>query len=125
MLKNYKDLRVWQNSYQLCLEIYRVTSKYPTQERYNLVSQIRRAALSVPSNIAEGYSRKQLPEYIRFLHIAYGSLAELETQLYLSRDLSFLKEEEFQALHRKVKDLERMLSALIESLKKKLDTLKP
>ena len=91
MLKNYKELKVWQRSYQLCLEIYGITKGFPKEERYGLSSQIRRAAVSVPSNIAEGYGRKTTPEYIRFLYIAYGSNCELETQILLSKDLGILR----------------------------------
>ena len=71
-LRNYKDLKVWQRSYQLCIEIYKITKGFPKEETYSLASQIRRAAVSVPSNIAEGYGRKTTPEYIRSLYIVYG-----------------------------------------------------
>jgi len=80
MIKNYKELKVWQKSYRLCLEFYRVTKGFPKEELYGLTSQMRRAAMSIPCNIAEGYGRKTTPEYIRFLYIAYGSPCELETQ---------------------------------------------
>ena len=79
MLKNYKELIVWKKSYALCLDIYRITGKFPKEEKLTLVSQVRRSAVSVPSNIAEGYVRKTTADYIRFLYIAYGSLCELET----------------------------------------------
>jgi len=91
MLKNYKELKVWQRSYQLCLEIYKITKRFPNGERYGLTSQIRRAAVSVPSNIAEGYGRKTTQEYIRFLYIAYGSNCEMETQILLSGDLDYIE----------------------------------
>ena len=80
MLKNYKDLKVWQKSYELCLRIYRITAKFPKEERYGLTSQLRRSVVSIPSNIAEGYGRKTTVDYIRMLYISYGSLCELETQ---------------------------------------------
>jgi hypothetical protein len=76
MIKNYKELKVWQKSYQLCLEVYRVTKGFPKEELYGLTSQMRRAALSIPCNIAEGYGRKTTPEYIRSLYRAYGSPCE-------------------------------------------------
>ena len=91
MLKNYKELKVWQRSYQLCLKIYKITKRFPNEEKYGLTSQIRRAAVSVPSNIAEGYGRKTTPEYIRFLYIAYGSNCEMETQILLSGDLGYIE----------------------------------
>ena len=86
MLKNYKELIVWQKSYQLCIEIYRITKDFPKEEKFGLTSQIRRAVVSVPSNIAEGYGRKTTREYIRALYIAYGSHCELETQILLCGD---------------------------------------
>jgi four helix bundle protein len=74
MLKNYTELKVWQKAYQLCLEIYKVTKNFPREERYGLTAQIRRAAVSIPSNIAEGYGRRTPGEYIQSLYIAYGSI---------------------------------------------------
>jgi four helix bundle protein len=93
MLKNYKELKVWQKSYQLCLDIYKISKGFSKEKRYGLTSQIRRAAVSVPSNIAEGYGRKTTPEYIRYLYIAYGSNCELETQILLSGDVGYIKSE--------------------------------
>ena len=74
MLKNYKELKVWQKSYELCLEIYIITANFPKEERYGLTSQIRRSVVSNPSNIVEGYDRKTTIDYIRMLNIAYGSV---------------------------------------------------
>ena len=88
MLKNYRDLKVWQKSYTFCLQIYQETRKLPNEEKFGLTSQIRRSAVSIPSNIAEGYGRKTTADYLRFLSIAYGSLCELETQIMLAGDLS-------------------------------------
>ena len=119
MLKNYKELKVWQKTYQLCLEIYRVTKKFPREEIYGLTSQIRRSAVSVPSNIAEGYGRKTKGEYIQSLYIAYGSNCELETQILLSGDLAYIEAQNFERLQREVEDIERMLKALIKSLGEK------
>ena len=90
MLKNYKELKVWQKSYQLCLEVYRTTASFPKDEKFGLTSQVRGAVVSVPSNIAEGYGRKTTADYIRFLYIAYGSTCELETQIMLSGDLDYI-----------------------------------
>ena len=116
MLKNYKDLKVWQKSYALCLEIYRITKELPKEERYCRISQLRRAAVSIPSNIAEGYGRKTTPEYIHSLYIAYGSNCELETQILLSEDLVFIKNEKLKTLQANIGGVERMLKALIKSL---------
>ncbi|MBI1866236.1 MAG: four helix bundle protein [Candidatus Staskawiczbacteria bacterium] len=86
-LRSYKELIVWQKSIKLVKEIYKLTYEFPKSEIYGLSSQMQRAAISIPSNIAEGYSRKNLKEYIQFLHIAYGSSAELETQLIIVKEL--------------------------------------
>ena len=119
MLKNYKELVVWQKSYKLCLEIYRVTKKFPNEERYGLTSQTRRAAVSIPSNIAEGYGRKSTAEYVQFLYIAYGSTCELETQLLLCRDLRYIVSK-VEILQDHIGEIERMLKALINSLRQKI-----
>ena len=118
MLKNYKELKVWQKAYQLCLEVYKITKGFPKDETYGLVSQIRRAAVSVPSNIAEGYGRKTTGEYIYALYIAYGSTCELETQILISRDLDYIEAEAFDRLQKEIGDVERMLKGLIKSLSK-------
>jgi four helix bundle protein len=120
MLKNYMDLKVWQKAYKLCINIYKLTGTFPKEELYCLTSQLRRASISIPSNIAEGYGRETTREYIRFLYIAYGSYCELETQLLLSYDLKYLREEQKKELLKDTKKVERMLKALIKSLKNKV-----
>ena len=122
MLKNYKELKVWRKSYRLCLEIYRITKEFPKEERYGLMSQIRRATVSVFSNIAEGYGRKTTPEYIRFLYIAYGSNCELETQVLLSGSLGYIEAGKLEILLEGIGEIERMLKALIKSLERKHST---
>ena len=119
MLKNFKELKVWQKSYDVCLKLYKVTRRFPKEEVYALTSQIRRSAVSVPSNIAEGYGRKTTPDYLKSLYIAYGSSCELETQLLLSNDLGYIKDEEIKELKEEMGEVERMLKALIKSLKNK------
>jgi four helix bundle protein len=119
MLKSYKDLQVWQKAYDLCLEIYRVTKGFPSEERYGLTSQLRRAAVSVPSNIAEGYGRKTTPDYIRALYISYGSICELETQLLLARDLKYIEPKNIRKIDEDIREVERMLKALIKALEEK------
>lgn len=122
MLRNYKELKVWQRSYQLCLEIYKITKRFPNEERFSLTSQIRRAAVSVPSNIAEGYGRKTTLDYIRFLYIAYGSNCEMETQVLLSGDLGYIGTDKLKILKEGIREVERILKALIKSLEKKHST---
>ena len=119
MLKNYKELKVWQKSYNLCLEIYGVTANFPKEERYGLTSQIRRSVVSIPSNIAEGYGRKTTLDYIRMLYISYGSVCELETQILLAGDLGLIEKGELGPLKKDIAEIERMLKALIKSLKNK------
>ena len=119
MLKNYKELKVWQKSYELCLELYRATKVFPKEEIYGLASQIRRSAVSIPSNIAEGYGRKTTADYVRSLYIAYGSVCELETQTMLCGDLNYMEKERPQELRDKISEVERMLKAMIKSLENK------
>jgi four helix bundle protein len=88
--RSFKDLIVWQKAYRLVLEVYKITKTFPRSETYGLTQQIRRAAISLPSNIAEGYGRKHKAEYQQFLSIAYASLLELETQYLLSLDLNYI-----------------------------------
>jgi four helix bundle protein len=111
-------LKVWQKSYELCLKIYRITTKFPNEERYGLTSQIRRSTVSIPSNIAEGYGRKTTLDYIRILYISYGSVCELETQILLAGDLSFIEKGELSTTKENIAEIERMLKALIKSLEK-------
>ncbi len=122
MLRNFKELSVWQKAYQLCLEIYRLTKRFPKEEAYNLTSQIRRAAVSVPSNIAEGYGRRTGPDYIRSLYISYGSVCELETQIMLAGDLEYFSKKDLDKILSELAEVERMLKALIRSLEKKHST---
>lgn len=115
-LRTFKDLVVWQKSYQLCLRVYSATARFPTDERYGLMTQLRRAAVSVPSNIAEGYNRRGRKDYVRFCSVALGSLAELETQLMLARDLKLCSSNDAVGLAEDVEEIQRMLKALIRSL---------
>jgi four helix bundle protein len=116
MLKNYQDLIVWQKSYNLCLEIYKLTKNFPKEEMYTLTNQLRRSSISIPSNIAEGYGRKSTQDYMRFLYIAYGSSCELETQILLSGDLGYIKEGITSSIKENIREVERMLKGLIKSL---------
>jgi four helix bundle protein len=119
MLKNFKELNVWQKSYDLCLMIYRITKEFPKEEIYGLTSQLRRVAVSIPSNTAEGYGRKTTTDYLRFLYIAYGSVCELETQIMLSGDLDYIKGDTLKEINDNINEVERMLKGLINSLEKK------
>ena len=118
MLKSHKELTAYQKAYQLCLHIYENTRDFPKNEIYGLVSQMRRAAVSIPSNIAEGYSRKNRKEYIQFLRIASGSCAELDTQISLSIDLKLFQTNNGPVLISDTEEVGRLLNKLISSLEK-------
>ena len=116
MLKSYKDLIGYQKGYNLSLQIYKVTKDYPQDERFGLISQMRRSAVSIPCNIAEGYSRKNIKEYLQFLYVAYGSCSELETLLSLSRDLGLLDIEIYSKIYALQEEVSKILNGLIKSL---------
>jgi four helix bundle protein len=114
--RGYKDLVVWQKGMQLTESIYQITRKFPAEERFGLISQMRRAAVSIPSNIAEGQARNTTGEFIQFVSHAEGSLAELETQLLLSVKLKFCKVEELNDAFGLMTELRKMLNALRRAL---------
>ena len=116
-VKTFKDLIVWQRAYQLTLAIYKSTSDYPKHEQYGLSSQLRRAAVSVISNIAEGYARKGRTEYLQFLSLAYSSLSELEAQIMLSKDLQYINESKFKELVGLKDEVGGMLFSILRKLK--------
>jgi four helix bundle protein len=118
MAASYRDLVAWQKSVAFVTDIYRVTSNFPRHELFGLTAQLRRASVSVPSNIAEGQARFSKPEFRHFLRNAKGSLAEVETQLVISKNLGHLNEDESSKLLSKVDELGRILSGLIGSLEK-------
>lgn len=115
MEKPHRRLIVWQKSVELTTEIYRLTQKFPISEQYGLVSQMRRAATSIPCNIAEGAARGK-KEYLQFLRVAIGSVSELDTQLEIARRLAYLPVEEHQAIDEKLAEINRMLLALRQSI---------
>jgi four helix bundle protein len=117
-VQRFTDLLVWKRSHSLVLEIYRLTANFPADERFGLVSQLRRAAASVPTNIAEGSKRRSSAEYGRFLNIAEGSLAETEYLLMLSKDLSFLTKQSAETILEELTEIARMLSALRSKVEK-------
>lgn len=112
-MRNHKDLIVWQKSMGLVKKLYQVTQSFPTEEVYGITSQMRRAAISIPSNIAEGYGRGHDKEIIHFLYISLGSASELETQLIISNDIHYLPDNSYQELSSLNNEIIRMLSSLI------------
>ena len=112
---------VWQKSMDLAENIYSLLKNFPKEELYSLSTQMKRAVISVPSNIAEGSSKRSTKEYIRFLNISYGSLAELKTQIQLSFRLKFINEDEKNNIKAKIDEIAKMLNGLINALSKKLN----
>ncbi|WP_456480556.1 four helix bundle protein [Nautilia sp.] len=116
MVTNHMDLKIWKVGIDMVEEIYKITEFFPKTEIFGLSSQIKRAAVSVPSNIAEGASRQTTKEFIQFLYIALGSLSELETQLIIAKKLNFLTENT-EKIFSKIKGLKKMILNMIKSLK--------
>lgn len=117
-MQSYKDLIAYQKGYKLVLEIYQATKEYPKEEIYGLTSQMRRSAVSIPCNIAEGYRRGHRKEYIQFLNVANGSCGELETLLALSFDLGLLAKDVFAEFYSLQEEVSKLLHGLISSLSK-------
>lgn len=115
-IQTFRDLVVWQKSMSLVNRIYAVTKDLPKSEIYGLTSQIRRCAVSIPSNIAEGYGRHSTVDYIRFLRIASGSVYELQTQIEIAANLNYFKSEDFEQLNAKAIEIAKMLSTMINKL---------
>ena len=116
MISSFKDLVVWQEAMNLVEMIYRETKPFPKEEMYGLINQIRRAAVSIPANIAEGNGRKSRKEYLQFLSVANGSKTELETHLLIAERLNFLTKEKSDQLQVQLQSVGRLLSALRKSL---------
>jgi len=115
-MKTHKNLLVWKKSISFVTSIYNFTKLYPKEELYGIISQIRRAAISIPSNIAEGCARRSTKEYIQFLYVSLGSASELETQLIISSNLGYLELSDNQKLQSELEEIIRMLIGLIKSL---------
>lgn len=115
-MKSYRDLIVWQKAMLLVVEIYQITRKLPDEEKFGLISQIRRSAISIPSNIAEGYGRNYTKDYIRFLQIARGSLFECQTQLEIAINLKFIVTSDMEPIAFISVEIEKMLNSLINKL---------
>lgn len=118
-ITKFEDLRVWQISHKLALEIYKTTGSFPKQEVYGLVSQLRRAASSVPANIVEGYYRNTTKEFLKFLFNARGSAGEVTCFLILAKDLNYISTSKYGELRDEYEQFLRSISALINSLTKK------
>ncbi|MCA0456521.1 MAG: four helix bundle protein [Chloroflexi bacterium] len=117
---NYQELGVWVKSHQLVLTVYKVTKAFPQEELYGLTSQIRRAALSIPTNIAEGSGRGGDKEFARFCQISYGSVNELEYHFLVAHDLNYIDPSTYRSLQQSLVEIRRMLAKLIATLQQKL-----
>ena len=115
--KPHKKLKVWQLAMEIVTDVYRLTESFPSEEKFGLISQMRRCAVSIPSNTAEGAARNTRKEFINFLHISQGSLAELDTQLEISLRLKLINQESWMTMDAKLLEEDKMLSGLIISLK--------
>ena len=118
-MKTFRDLLIWQRAMDFVVLIYKCTDSFPDTEKFGLVSQLRRAAISLPSNIAEGYGRNSGGDFNRFLNIAMGSLFEIQTQIELSYLLKYLSKEEFEKLYELTREIERMTDSFIRTLNTK------
>ena len=116
-IKSFTELIAWQKGHELVLAIYKITGEFPTKETFSLVDQMRRAAISITSNIAEGFSRQGLKEKIQFYYMSLGSLTELQNQLLIARDVGYLSKEKFQDLAQRTVEVGKVVNGLIKSLK--------
>jgi four helix bundle protein len=116
-VRNYQDLVVWQKAMDLVEHVYKLTRRFPKEEMYGLTSQVRRAAVSIPSNIAEGHARKSRAEYLNFLSITQGSRAEVETQLLIAKRLGYLTPEELAPVLTVLNEINRMISTISRRLR--------
>jgi len=120
MVKSFRDLEVWQRAHRVVLDVYRLTNPFPRSEQFGVVSQLRRAAFSIPANIAEGFGRRSTKELLQFVAVANGSLEELRYFLLLSRDLRYLSPMEHAKMEGDLKAVAQMLEGLAKSLRRRL-----
>jgi len=115
-IKKYRDLNIWRKGIELVKDIYKSTEKFPKQEMYGLVGQMRRSAISIPSNVAEGFRRHHNKEYKQFLYVSLGSCAELETQVTIAKELQYIEQDKETVLLEKLDHICRMISNLLKKL---------
>ena len=116
-MKTIRDLLIWQKAMSLVTKTYQITQKFPKEELFGLTSQIRRSAISLPSNIAEGYGRDSNKEFLRFIKIVIGSLFEFQTQIEIAKNINYLNENEFKNLYEETRELEAMIISFSKRLK--------
>ncbi len=115
-MRDFRELKVWEKAHRLTLQVYKITKKFPSDEQFGLTAQMRRAAASVPTNIAEGCGRDSERELARFMSIAGGSASEVEYQLLLTCDLNYIQDETYRELNRQINEIKRMLNTFIQKL---------
>ncbi len=125
MYEGYKELIVWKEGIKLVVEIYKLTQTFPANEKFGLISQMRRAAVSIPSNIAEGWSRNYDKVFIQFLNTSQGSAAELETQLLISNELGFITKESLEAIMSLLIKIKKMIRSLIHKIQLQIESTNP
>lgn len=119
-VSTYKDLIVWQKSIALVTSVYSLTKPFPADEKFGIVSQINRAIVSVPTNIAEGWGRESTKNYVQFLRISRGSLMEVETLLLISKNLNYIKEQDYIEISKQMDEVGKILQGLIKSINQKI-----
>lgn len=119
-MKDYRKLTVWEKAHRLVLEVYKLTCTYPREEQFNLISQLRRAATSVPTNIVEGCGRFTRKDFAKFLQDAFGSAQEIEYLLFLSSELNYMDNEKYNVINAQVNEVKAMLLSLLEKIRREL-----
>lgn len=119
-INSYRNLIVWQKSVALVTDIYTLTKSFPQEEKFGIVSQLNRASVSIPSNIAEGWGRESSKNYLQFLRISRGSLMETETLLEISKNLNYINESEFKVISDNIEEVSKILQGLIKSIQQKI-----
>ncbi len=116
-MRNFRKYEVWKKSHHFTIEIYKITKKFPQEEKFGLISQIRRASLSIPTNIAEGTARVSEKEFAHFLNIASGSASEVEYLIEFSKDMEYISIEEYENLNIRIVEIRKMLNSLYKKIK--------
>jgi four helix bundle protein len=120
-IKNYQELNIWKRSVEMAIEIYNTSKNFPKEDLYGLTSQMRRASVSIPSNIAEGFNRYHNKEFRQFLYVNLGSCAEVETQLFIAQRLNYVDQEKASKLIKELGEIGKMINSLIKKINGKLD----
>src|SRR5436309_5837813 len=121
-MRNYRDLQVWKKAHDLTLELYRVSQRFPREEIYGITGQLRRAAVSIGANLAEGCGRRTSSELARFVRIAMGSASELDYHLLLCRDLGYMKDEDFKRVESELTEVRKMLTSFLNSIEAQIES---